>query len=137
MKSFNFDRKTGRLETRQTTTIEKEEIKVLLFMRNNGHSWAGGYATREQLEELLANRGDETTPDDREDHIFQILHDIMWHLEHELRFVEYEADKSTYVGTDKKTKQNKYEKITGYFLTDDGKAFCSIFGKRKNTDENA
>ena len=116
MKTFSYDSKSGRYEFRCIDAISKDAIKVLRFIKANEVARHGDIRT------LF---GDESQRD---------IH-ITSHLSH-LGLIKYESDHNICVQYNAKDfKKSKYEKVSGYFLTENGKAFLNAMfpePKKKN-----
>jgi len=118
MKTFSYNPKTEIYEFRCVDTISADEVKVLKFIKEN----------------QVARHGDiRRLFGDTENSQRDI--DTTHHLDH-LCLIEWENERNTCVEYNAKDfKKSKYEKISGYFLTENGKAFLNaVFPepKKKN-----
>ena len=122
MKSFSYDLKTGRYEYRNVGSISKDQLQILRYIKKNQ------FANHQDIEEMIS----EWTEDDQ----FQLSHDTLYHLT-QLGLIEWKDGQSICVKYNVKDyKKSKYEKVTGYFLTENGRAFLNVLfpepKKKKN-----
>ena len=121
MISFKFDKKTGRLDFHSTGFLNKRDLIALKAIVEKG------YSTQEVLEAAFPR------PEGDEDRRYQQFHDITWKLK-DMGLVVWKRDESVLVSVDKKDyKNNKYEKVTGDFLTYFGKAFMASMGIKQKS----
>lgn len=118
MKLFSYDKKTGRFEYRLTDSLNELCIRTLLYISHHK------CLTDEGQQVLFAEDAPGRDRQEREDNVFQIAHDITWHLRN-LSLVEWEKDKEISDWDDKKNEYVNKRKVSGYFLTEFGKAFVN------------
>ena len=124
MKLFSYDKKTGRFEYRLTDRLSELDIRTLLYVSQHGCLTDEGQAV------LFAEDAPGRDRQEREDNVFQIAHDVIWHLRN-LSLVEWEKDKIIADWDAKKKEYVNHRKLSGYFLTEFGKAFVSSLDQTK------
>lgn len=121
MITFKFDKKTGRFDFHSVGFLSKRDLTALKAIVEKG------YATQEVFEAAFP------LPPGQEDHRYQQFHDITWKLK-DMGLIIWKRDENVLVYVDTKDyKNNKYEKVTGEFLTPLGKAFMLSMGMKQKS----
>lgn len=116
MKLFSYDKKTGRFEYHLTDRLNEIHIRALKAISHHK------YLNHEGESAVFAEDAPGKDRQEKEDNVYQISHDVMSHLTY-LGFVEWEMNKAISDWDEATKNYINDRKVSGYFLTENGKAF--------------